>query len=107
MVGSTNTILHLDEADAYAHAAIVSADRSLGHHLHRELTTDGARVGCLSFEAGYGPRGAKFPAATVLGHHVKAMPPPGFADVAELVPGVVIDMRYATARNFTGAPLPG
>jgi D-alanyl-D-alanine dipeptidase len=28
-------------------------------------------------------------------------------DVRALEPGIVVDMRYATADNFTGAPLPG
>ena len=28
-------------------------------------------------------------------------------DVRVLEPGIVVDMRYATANNFTGAPLPG
>ena len=34
-------------------------------------------------------------------------PPPRFVDLAEAVPGVVLEVRYATADNFTGAPLPG
>lgn len=34
-------------------------------------------------------------------------PPPEFVDVAEAVPGAVLEVRYATAGNFTGAPLPG
>jgi len=33
--------------------------------------------------------------------------PPGFVVLPEAVPGVVLDVRYATADNFTGAPLPG
>ena len=28
-------------------------------------------------------------------------------DVRDLEPEIVVDMRYATANNFTGAPLPG
>jgi D-alanyl-D-alanine dipeptidase len=34
-------------------------------------------------------------------------PPPGFTDLALAVPGIVLDIRYATPNNFTGAPLPG
>lgn len=34
-------------------------------------------------------------------------PPPGFVVLSEAVPGVVLDVRYATVNNFTGAPLPG
>jgi D-alanyl-D-alanine dipeptidase len=29
------------------------------------------------------------------------------ADVKSLDPGIVVEMRYATSNNFTGAPLPG
>ena len=29
------------------------------------------------------------------------------ADVRTLDPGIVVDLRYATSNNFTGAPLPG
>lgn len=34
-------------------------------------------------------------------------PPPDFVVLAEAVPGAVLEVRYATADNFTGAPLPG
>ena len=34
-------------------------------------------------------------------------PEPSFVDLALLAPGAVIDMRYATADNFTGAPVDG
>lgn len=34
-------------------------------------------------------------------------PPPGFVALSAAVPGVVLEVRYATANNFTGAPLPG
>jgi D-alanyl-D-alanine dipeptidase len=34
-------------------------------------------------------------------------PPDGWVDLAEHVPGIVLDIRYHTADNFTGAPLPG
>lgn len=34
-------------------------------------------------------------------------PPEGFVSLSEAVPGVVLEVRYATANNFTGAPLPG
>jgi D-alanyl-D-alanine dipeptidase len=33
--------------------------------------------------------------------------PPGFVRLAEAVPEIVADMRYAGAHNFTGAPVPG
>jgi len=33
--------------------------------------------------------------------------PPGFVRLRETVPGIVADMRYAGAHNFTGAPVPG
>lgn len=33
--------------------------------------------------------------------------PAGFVVLSEAVPGIVVDVRYATADNFTGAPLPG
>jgi D-alanyl-D-alanine dipeptidase len=36
----------------------------------------------------------------------EAAPPEGWKDLA-LVPGLVLDIRYASAQNFTGAPLPG
>lgn len=34
-------------------------------------------------------------------------PPEGFVDVQAVAPGVRLDIRYATAANFTGGPLPG
>ena len=33
--------------------------------------------------------------------------PAGFVDVAEIVPGVRIDLRYAGSHNFVGAPVDG
>jgi len=33
--------------------------------------------------------------------------PAGFAYLRDVAPGIVQDMRYATANNFTGHPLPG
>jgi D-alanyl-D-alanine dipeptidase len=33
--------------------------------------------------------------------------PAGFVDLAVAGPGLVLDMRYHSASNFTGAPLPG
>ena len=38
---------------------------------------------------------------------IESPPPAGFTDLAIAVPGIVLDIRYATANNFTGAPLPG
>jgi D-alanyl-D-alanine dipeptidase len=34
-------------------------------------------------------------------------PPAGFVDLTERVPGIRLEIRYHTARNFSGAPLPG
>lgn len=34
-------------------------------------------------------------------------PPAGWVDLAVHIPGIVLDIRYHTADNFTGAPLPG
>jgi D-alanyl-D-alanine dipeptidase len=34
-------------------------------------------------------------------------PPDGFVDLQRAVPGVVLEIRYHTKDNFTGAPLPG
>ncbi|MEZ4238516.1 MAG: M15 family metallopeptidase [Myxococcota bacterium] len=34
-------------------------------------------------------------------------PPEGWVDLAEHVPGIVLEVRYATPDNFTGAQLPG
>jgi D-alanyl-D-alanine dipeptidase len=36
-----------------------------------------------------------------------ATPPDGFVDLRDVVPGIVLDIRYHTANNFTGAPRPG
>jgi zinc D-Ala-D-Ala dipeptidase len=33
--------------------------------------------------------------------------PPGFVFLHDVAPGIAQDMRYATANNFTGHPLPG
>jgi zinc D-Ala-D-Ala dipeptidase len=34
-------------------------------------------------------------------------PPRGFVDAKTLIPDLVVEMRYATARNFIGRPIPG
>lgn len=34
-------------------------------------------------------------------------PPPGLVDLRAVLPGACFDIRYHTADNFTGAPLPG
>ena len=34
-------------------------------------------------------------------------PPPGFARLSDIAPGVAQEMRYAGSNNFTGAPVPG
>ncbi len=33
--------------------------------------------------------------------------PPGFVDLREAVPGIVLDLRYAGSHNFVGAPIDG
>jgi D-alanyl-D-alanine dipeptidase len=34
-------------------------------------------------------------------------PPRGFVDVKTVIPDLVVEMRYATPRNFIGRPIPG
>ncbi len=34
-------------------------------------------------------------------------PPPGFVDAATVIPGLVLEMRYAGAHNFLGRPVKG
>ncbi|PPD40917.1 MAG: peptidase M15 [Methylocystis sp.] len=36
-----------------------------------------------------------------------AAPPPGFARLSDVAPGIAQEMRYAGANNFTGHPVPG
>lgn len=43
--------------------------------------------------------------AKVVDDHYDA--PDGFADIADLAPGIVVDMRYATAQNFLGRRVRG
>jgi zinc D-Ala-D-Ala dipeptidase len=45
--------------------------------------------------------------AILLGSLAFANPPDGLVAIRDVVPGVTLDIRYATADNFTGAPLPG
>lgn len=52
------------------------------------------------------------PAAVVLGMagvapQARAEPPAPFVDVTQVVPDVVLDVRYAGTRNFVGAPVDG
>lgn len=42
------------------------------------------------------------PASAPLGPNVAAAPPHDFVDVAKLEPSIRVDLRYATAHNFTG-----
>ncbi len=37
----------------------------------------------------------------------KAAPPTGFVDAATVVPGLIVDMRYAGAKNFVGEKIDG
>lgn len=39
--------------------------------------------------------------------HARDMLPPGFVYLRDIDPSIIQDMRYATADNFTGQPLPG
>jgi len=39
--------------------------------------------------------------------HTRDMLPPGFVYLRDIDPSIIQDMRYATADNFTGQPLPG
>jgi D-alanyl-D-alanine dipeptidase len=34
-------------------------------------------------------------------------PPRGFVDAKTLIPDLIVEMRYATAQNFVGRPIPG
>lgn len=34
-------------------------------------------------------------------------PPRGFVDVQTVIPDLIVEMRYTTARNFVGRPIPG
>jgi D-alanyl-D-alanine dipeptidase len=34
-------------------------------------------------------------------------PPRGFVDAATVIPDLIVDMRYTTAQNFIGRPIPG
>ncbi len=43
--------------------------------------------------------------AAALAH--AADPPRGFVEAKTLIPDLVVEMRYATARNFIGRPIPG
>jgi zinc D-Ala-D-Ala dipeptidase len=44
--------------------------------------------------------------ATLAPAHAKD-PPRGFVEPKTLIPDLVVEMRYATARNFIGRPIPG
>jgi D-alanyl-D-alanine dipeptidase len=35
------------------------------------------------------------------------LPPPGFVDLAQIAPAIVVQMRYAGAQNFVGRPVHG
>ncbi len=39
--------------------------------------------------------------------HAAEQRPAGFIDASSLIPGLVVDMRYAGAHNFVGAPVDG
>jgi D-alanyl-D-alanine dipeptidase len=46
-------------------------------------------------------------AAVLAGRPLAAEPPPGFVDLAEAVPGLQVEARYAGPDNFVGAPIDG
>lgn len=78
----------------------VPAPAPVAERNHRR-DADGERTvrpGTLKFDVGP-PRPTIRPA--------KRSPPKGFVALAEVDATLRIDMRYATAANFTGAPLPG
>ena len=39
--------------------------------------------------------------------HARSTLPPGFVYLRDIDPSVAQDIRYSTADNFTGRPLPG
>ena len=43
----------------------------------------------------------------LIGMPAKAQLPPGFVDLTEVAPSVVVDLRYATDDNFVGQPVDG
>ncbi len=45
--------------------------------------------------------------SAVLAKSGRTEPPPGFVRLAEVVPAIKQDMRYAGDENFTGRPVPG
>lgn len=46
-------------------------------------------------------------ACTTADHMAAPQRPHGFVDASAVVPGLVVDMRYAGARNFVGRPIAG
>jgi len=46
-------------------------------------------------------------ATLALASGASAEPPRSFVDVKTLIPDLVVEMRYATAQNFIGHPIPG
>jgi zinc D-Ala-D-Ala dipeptidase len=53
------------------------------------------------------PTWAGLGAAALAALPALAAPPEGFAAIRDVTPLVTEDIRYATARNFTGRPVPG
>ena len=79
----------------------------LDHGL-RSLIASLALCGCVQPS----PRPAARPPAPSVNTEETAVAPDAVADtlltdVRTLDPSIVVDLRYATANNFTGAPLPG
>ena len=79
----------------------------LNHGL-RSLIASLALCGCVQAS----PRAAARPPAPSVNTEETAVAPDAVADtlltdVRTLDPRIVVDLRYATANNFTGAPLPG
>ncbi len=74
----------------------------------RSLIASLALCGCVQAS----PRAAARPPAPSVNTEETAVAPDAVADtlltdVRTLDPRIVVDLRYATANNFTGAPLPG
>jgi D-alanyl-D-alanine dipeptidase len=74
----------------------------------RSLIASLALGGCVQGS----PRAAARPPAPSVNTEETAVAPDAVADtlltdVRTLDPGIVVDLRYATANNFTSAPLPG
>src|SRR5258708_16125516 len=71
-------------------------------------TLRAAASGSVVTDIGPAPTGAS-PSATsaVTSPPMTAARAPGVSPLVDVDPSITVDLRYATANNFTGAPLPG